>query len=209
MVGHVLRYFHEYVKAKEIIDSGSVGKVGMVRTTRGGRFPREGWYANHRMSGGVILDMIIHDFDFLRWCFGEVKRVYAKGTIYKGHKDTDYALVTLRFRNGVIAHVEGSWAHPSGFITRLEVVGDKGLLNLESEDSLPLRVEVKTRDSGQSVIVPESPVKESPYLLELRHFIDCVFNDKEPAITGQDALKAVGIAQAALESIKTGRVVEP
>lgn len=209
MVGHVLRYFNEYAKAKEVIDSGGLGKIGIVRATRGGAFPHASneWYADYQMSGGLVLDMIVHDFDFLRWCFGDVQRVYAKGMINKGYKFIDYALVTLRFKSGVIAHVEGTWAHPGGFRTRLEVAGSKGLLNFDSKDSLPINIEVKGTGGGGGVAVPESPVKESPYLLELRHFVDCVINNKEPDITGKDALKALEISLAALKSIETGKPI--
>ncbi len=210
MVGHVLRYFHEYAKAKEVIDSRTLGNIGVVRAMRGGAFPHawQEWYADYQISGGLVLDMIIHDFDFLRWCFGDVKRVYAKGMINRGYKFIDYALVTLRFKSGVIAHVEGTWAHPpGGFRTKLEVAGSKGLLNFDSSDSLPIHMEVKDTGGGRGVAVPESPIKESPYLLELKHFVNCVINNKEPDITGKDALKALEISLAALESIETGRPV--
>ena len=81
MVGHVLRFFPEYRKAKELVDTGKIGKPGVVRTLRGGAFPKTSWYGDYEASGGVVLDTLVHDFDFLRWCFGPVERVYAKGLI--------------------------------------------------------------------------------------------------------------------------------
>jgi predicted dehydrogenase len=209
MVGHVLRYFPEYRKAKELVDKGKVGRPAVVRCTRGGSFPRasQDWYAKYEMSGGLILDMIIHDFDFLRWCFGPVERVYAKGLLMKKLDHIDYALVTLRFKNGVIAHVEGSWAHPGGFGTKLEIAGDKGLIQFDSIQDAPLNLKVKDAKTGAGVAVPESPLKESPYTLELKHFVNCVQNNKEPEITGDDALAALEVSLAAIESIKSGEVV--
>ncbi|GAE08531.1 NADH-dependent dyhydrogenase [Paenibacillus sp. JCM 10914] len=112
-VGHVLRFFPEYVRAKQLLERGIIGKPTVVRAGRGGGYPAgwNDWYSDFAASGGITLDAMIHDFDYLRWCFGEVERVYAKGLHghHQGH--LDYALVTLRFRSGVIAHVEGTWAH--------------------------------------------------------------------------------------------------
>jgi UDP-N-acetylglucosamine 3-dehydrogenase len=211
MVGHVLRYFHEYVAAKQLIDSGSIGKPAMIRTTRAAGYPQgwSNWYANMEMAGGVVLDMIVHDFDFLRWCLGEVERVYAKGLAYSGIPGADYALVTIRFKSGAIAHVEGSWAHPPGFFVKLEVAGDGGLFEFDSRTASPLRVAKKTAaGAGGGVEVPQSPVNVSPYTMELEHFVKCVKEDKEPEVTGEEALRALEIALSALKSIKTGMPVQ-
>lgn len=211
MVGHVLRYFHEYAAAKKLIDSGAIGKPAMVRTTRAAGHPQgwSNWYANMEMAGGVVLDMVIHDFDFLRWCFGDVERIYAKGLAYAGIPKVDYALVTIRFKSGTIAHVEGSWAHPPGFFVKLEVAGDAGLIEFDSRTTSPLIVSKKASEGGGGgVEVPQSPVNVSPYTMELAHFIQCVIEDKEPEVTGEDALRALEIALGTLESIKTGMPVQ-
>jgi len=211
MVGHVLRYFHEFVAAKKLIESGAVGKPAMVRATRAAGHPQgwSNWYANLQMAGGVVLDLMIHDFDFLRWCFGEVERVYAKGLAYSGIVGADYALVTIRFKSGTIAHVEGSWAHPPGFFVKLEVAGDGGLFEFDSRTASPLQVAMKAaKDTGGGVEVPQNPVNESPYTMELRHFIQSVEEDREPEVTGEDALSALEIALAALKSIETGTPVQ-
>lgn len=211
MVGHVVRFFHEFVRAKEIIEGGMIGKPGLVRTTRAAGFPTasQDWYADIDKSGGVILDMIIHDFDFLRWCFGEVERVYAESLTYKKVKRTDYALIILRFKNGIIAHVEGSWAHPAGtFFTRLEVAGDQGLLEFDSRKATPIKLALKQEDRAfVGVAIPESPVEEDPYTLELKHFIKCIESDEEPMITGSEATASLKVAFAALESAQTGKIV--
>ncbi|HID55643.1 TPA: gfo/Idh/MocA family oxidoreductase [Candidatus Poribacteria bacterium] len=209
MVGHVLRYFHEYVAIKRQIDAGAIGRPAVIRSSRCTSQPIgwQDWYKRREMSGGVCLDLIIHDFDFLRWCFGEVERVFAKGAMYDREIPVDYALVTLRFKNGVIAHVEGSWAH-SGFFTTFEAAGSEGLICFDSRTSSPFRIFVKTQAEGKAAVeVPESPVNVSPYFMEIDHFVGCVREDKEPEITGQDALEAIRMGIAALESIKTGKPV--
>lgn len=208
MVGHVLRYFHEYVAIKNQIDAGAIGRPAVVRASRCASQPLgwQDWYRKREMSGGVCLDLIIHDFDFLRWCLGDVERVYAKGTTFTDIP-VEYALVTLRFKNGVIAHVEGSWAH-SGFFTTFEVAGTDGLLYFDSRTASPIRIFVRRKGEEKAAVeVPESPVNESPYLREIRHFVECVAHNREPEITGRDALEAIRIALAALESMKTGKPV--
>jgi len=213
MIGHVLRFFQEYAKMKEQIESGVIGKPAVVRTSRCSGFPRawDNWYADFNLSGGVI-DMIIHDFDWLRWCFGDVDRIYAKGLGIKKYNEknfVDYALVIIRFKNRVIAHVEGSWAEAGGFKTSVEVTGTKGMLNFSSSDSIPIISGIKKGVGNQpGVSIPESPVAESPYTLELRHFVDCINRGKEFLVTADDAVKALEIAIASLESIKTGEVIK-
>ncbi|WP_409293980.1 Gfo/Idh/MocA family protein [Peribacillus sp. SCS-26] len=208
-VGHVVRFFPEYVRAKQIIEEGRIGKVGMVRTTRGGQFPMgsNDWYADYEASGGLVLDMIIHDFDFLRWCFGDVERVFAKGIKDGGLKHRDYSLVTLRFKSGVIAHVEGTWAH-QGFSTQFEFAGSEGIIDHDSKKSVPVIFEGRGESAAAGgVAVPESPLKQNPYFEELTHFIQCIKSGEEPIVSAEDAYKAMEIALAALESMKTGKEI--
>lgn len=216
MPGHVLRYFPQYAAAKRMVDSGAVGNPAAIRTARMAGMPRanvEGnWYGDPAQSGGVVLDMIIHDFDWLRWTFGPVSRVFAKGlyTDPKSHGIRDYALVTLRFESGAMAHVTGSWAHPGGFSTTLEVAGDGGLIEYDSATSSPLTIAKQAKAGAPPpVAIPESPAPadQDPYYLELNAFATALREGTPPPITVQDAAEAVRIALAALESIETGKVV--
>jgi predicted dehydrogenase len=146
--------------------------------------------------------------DLLRWCFGKARRVYARGLVDSKIPLTDYALVTIRFENGVIAHVEGGWARPSGFITSVEAAGTKGLLSCSNSDSAPLVIERKAAEGEKvSVAVPESPTLENPYFQELRHFITCLEKGEKPDVTPEDAVEAVKIAEAAIRSISSGQPV--
>ena len=79
-VGHVLRYFAMYSKAHNMIKSGAVGVPAAIRMTRGGGMPggESGWFADHNLSGGIFVDLAIHDLDWLLWSVGPVKEVYAK-----------------------------------------------------------------------------------------------------------------------------------
>ncbi|WP_449540350.1 Gfo/Idh/MocA family protein [Ferdinandcohnia sp. Marseille-Q9671] len=205
-VGHVVRFFPQYSEAKQLVTNGAIGDVGVVRTRRGGNFPAgwSDWYADHGKSGGVILDLIIHDFDFLRWTFGEVERVYAKGLAEKNLEHLDYAIVTLVFKTGVIAHVEGSWAHDR-FSTQFEFAGKKGIIEYDSLKEEPVLLSLKqSSEEKAGVAVPQSPLKKSPYFIELEHFLTCLKTNETPLVTAEDAYKALEISAAALQSLQTG-----
>ena len=209
-VAHVLRFFYEFKKGKELVDAGVVGKPAVVRTGRGGRFPRawNDWFANMDWSGGVVMDTTIHDFDWLRWVFGDVERVYARGLYRAGLDHLDYGLVTLRFKSGVISHTEATWARHGAFRTYYDIAGDAGLLTHDSRQLAPLNIDLRETAEGKvGVQVPASPVPVNPYYLELEHFAQCIETGKPLSITPYDALKAVEICLAALQSIETGKPV--
>lgn len=204
-VGHVLRFFPEYKQAKQMIESGKAGTVKLARTSRGGKFPEgsANWFGNVEQSGGLILDMIIHDFDFLRWCFGEVERVYAKSVTEQGEFNLQYALVTLRFKSGVIAHVEGSWAH-EGFIMKFELSGTTGVIDYDSSQEQPIGFVNRSKTADYlAVAVPEGLMAFNPYYLELQHFLSCLKKNEESIVTADDAYRAMEISLAAIESIRT------
>lgn len=209
-VGHVLRFFPEYTKAKALVDGGVIGDAAVIRTSRGGSFPVawNNWYADINKSGGLLLDLIIHDIDFLRWVFGDVERVYAKGLMGREFEQSmDYALVTLRFRNGAIAHLEGSWAHTS-FSMKFEIAGKTGVIDYDSSKDTPLASFSRSSSGGSAgVAVPESPLQENPYFRELKHFISCIESGAQSLVTAEDAYEAMRISLAAIESVQTGKPV--
>ncbi|MCL6443294.1 MAG: Gfo/Idh/MocA family oxidoreductase, partial [Alicyclobacillus sp.] len=202
-IAQVVRFFPEYRRARDLVVSGALGNIGTARTARVGSFPHatENWYANLGRSGGVLVDLVVHDFDFLRWCFGDVARVYAKTQAGRDLAESDHAFVSLRFQNGVIAHVEGSWAYPSGFWTEFEIAGQHGLIRHQSDTSRPLWSSFRARGTESSgVAVPESPLAVGQYQLELEHFIACIQGQAEPIVTAEDGYKALEIALAAQTS---------
>jgi predicted dehydrogenase len=80
MPAQVVRFFPEFRKAHDLVVSGVIGRPAAIRTRRCGRHPQGagGWFANRELSGGVLLDLAIHDFDWIRWTFGEVERVFSQ-----------------------------------------------------------------------------------------------------------------------------------
>ncbi len=210
-VGHVLRFFQEYETIRKLLDAGEVGSPCRARACRCCHLPPAGpaWFADLDASGGVVFDLIIHDFDFLLWCFGDVERVFARGLYERGLPGKDYALATLAFKNGVVAHVEGSWLYPGGFYMSLEVAGSDGLIRYDSRESAPLKVlGGKREEGGEGVEVPESPVRDSPYTRELRSFVNSCLNDTQPEVSLEHAVESLRIADAAYRSIISGKVVE-
>jgi UDP-N-acetylglucosamine 3-dehydrogenase len=205
-VAPVVRFFPDNQRIHHLVKAQKIGKIGTVRTMRCSGFPSgwKDWYANIEQSGTLVTDLLIHDFDFLRSCFGDIKRVYAKGQWSSEFNKTDHAFVSLRFKNGVIAHVEGSWAYQNGTRTEIEIAGSDGIITNKSEEAAPIRAFLR-KTAG--IAVPESPLKTGPYQSELEHFVSCIQNGGEPIATAEDGYKALEISLAALQSINTGEVV--
>lgn len=213
----VVRFFPQYARVKATIDAGAIGKPAVYRSVRAGSFPRPGgafssqYYADFAQSGGVILDVAIHDIDFARWCCGQVERVFTRGLTFANQPYRDHALITLRFTSGAIGHIEASWAHPRGnFRTRVEVAGDSGLVEWDSLDRPPLMVDLEDEQAGHRHLnLSPTSVEDEPYYAELYHFVQVVRGEAQPIVTAQDGLEAVRVALAAIESLRTGRPVEP
>ncbi len=211
MVGHVVRFFPQYARAHALIDTGEIGEVGVARTSRINTMPggRDNWFQDYALSGGVTLDMTIHDFDWLLWTFGPAERVYSVGAP-RQMPLLDYGLTTIRFESGAIAHAEGSWADTGAFRTSFDVAGSGGLLKHDSTQMSTLTIQRRATEAGQeSVQVPSSPAVKSPYMIEDEHFVRCIMTGEEPAITADEALDAVELALAACQSNEAGgEVVE-
>ncbi len=210
MTAHVVRFFPEYVTAKNLIDQGVIGALKMARTKRGGQYPSgrwKDWFSDIDISGGCLVDTGIHDFDYLRWIFGEVERVYASALTWKRLDHKDYGLVTLRFKSGAMAQVEVTWAQPPGtpFVTSFELIGTDGMIAYDSQSSSSLKMMLG--DSENVLQRIESPLAETPYLTEIRHFVSCIEENKQPLITPEDAYRALEIAIASLESARINRPV--
>jgi predicted dehydrogenase len=212
LVAHVVRFFPEYAQAKMIVDRGEIGRVGVVRLRRVSALPtwsEDNWLMDEKKSGGMILDLMVHDFDYARWIAGEVESVFARNVRRAMPSEPrDYALVILRHTSGALSHIEGGWAYPPGmFRTALEIAGDGGLIEHPSGSSVPLQIHLMETGNTKASSVPTSPLIEDPYITEIKHFYDVITNDAEPRVTAGDGLAALRIALAAIESAQTGQQV--
>ena len=206
-VGQVVRFFPEYRKAKELIDSGALGKPALATMTRG-TFPvgnARPWYLDAAQSGRVVLDLMLHDLDTLRWWFGEPARVY--GRMLGGPGGIDYALATIRYADGPIVHLESSWAEHSGFRTTFEVRGDAGLVTHDSRSVVPLQAQFPDSATGPAVI-PAPTLLETPYRQQLREFFRRIEAGEEPFVSGREALRSLGLALAVVRATETREVVD-
>lgn len=204
-VGHVARFFPEYALAKAKVGAEAVGTPTIARTRRAGAFPRTAWFADTGQSGGVIADLMVHDLDFLQWCFGKIVRVYAKIAQSPGF---EYALVTARHESGVISHAEGVWGEPTGFHTAFEIAGTKGLITHDSRESRALVAHVRPPDTG-TIALMNAPLAlpDDPYFRQVQSFADAVRGTQPVAVSPADARSAVAVALAALESARNGSPV--
>ncbi|MBI3943595.1 MAG: Gfo/Idh/MocA family oxidoreductase [Chloroflexi bacterium] len=223
---HVLRFWPEFVQLRNRVQAGAIGRPAVVHAFRSSTYPQgvDGWHNHPQLSGGVVLDLMIHDLDWLQWTLGSVKRVYAHALTEKMLPGIDYALATLRFANeipamdpdgrggeisGTIAHVEGSWAEVSGFRTLGEIRGDQGMLTWDSDDSTPFKMARRNPPQELAGIsVPNPFMPTSPYQVELEHFLQCIAGRVTPIVTAADGRAALRLALAVVESTHTGQPVE-
>ena len=209
MVGQVLRFFWEYRRLREMIQSGAVGQVGTIRLSRCVGYPGAGsWFGDPEKSGGVILDLLIHDIDFLLWTFGEIKQVYARSLTYTQQGKLDYALLNIQMESGALAHLEGSWSHPVGsFQQTAEICGSHGMLSYDNLSCKSLEwvptAELEKQLTSR-ISLPETNDSHNPYFSEVSHFVDCVRNHRIPDVTYEEALRSCGVAFMAIESAKLG-----
>jgi predicted dehydrogenase len=210
MVGHVVRFFPEYARIHEVLQAGTLGQIGVARASRVNLAPQSqrGWYGSLEASGGLIVDMMIHDLDTLSWYFGDLSRVFAHGLSYTPHQGTaDYALAVLRFTNGVIAHVESSWAHAS-FRTAIEIAGEYGTIRHNGEASAAIRVERSGPNPHEPLISRRAALAEPGHQIELRHFF-ARLADGQPFLTGgREAILALELALSVLASVRTGKPID-
>jgi predicted dehydrogenase len=207
MPAQVVRFFPEYRLAHDAVKQGQVGRPAAVRMRRGGPAPTgsSNWFMDHVRSGGVLLDLAIHDFDWIAWTFGPVLGVESRSVGIDAGSGPDYAVTTLTTESGVVAHVESTWMDPSGFRTHFEVAGSEGLLQYDMRDTATVRVHVAATEPGDLLKVQNTPrlPHEDPYYQELRGFLDAVDADTEPPVTGEEGIVALRIALAAIESART------
>ncbi|MEV1022898.1 Gfo/Idh/MocA family oxidoreductase [Streptomyces sp. NPDC050264] len=211
---HVVRYFPAYAALAEAVAAGGIGAPAVLRFTRSGRYPVWApWFSDPALSGGILVDQMIHDLDFARLLAGEVVRVHAqvRGRQEPGAADGDVATGTavLTHASGAVSHVLGVWGLPDlPFRTTFRVAGPGGILEHDSTAHTGFRVLAQgARSLGEGI--PGSAMTESPYLTELREFAAAVTGGPAPRVSARDGVEAVRIAAAAAESARTGEPVEP
>lgn len=208
LVGHTLRFFPEYANAKEQVRKGAIGRSGVIRMSRGVPYPsadRE-WYTDEKRSGGLFLDLGVHEFEWIQSTFGDVHRVMAKHVKHTevSGRSMEYGLVTIRMVDGTVVHVELSWAETK-FRSSFELTGNKGMITYNHDETNPVILDV--HNDELSVELPESMLRRDPFVRQLEHFFDCLTGKAEPVVLATDALAAIRIAEAAKKSAVEGQPV--
>ncbi len=210
-VGHVLRFWPEYVKIKEVMGHSNVKIVHAVRL---GQKPTwSEWFQDPHKSGGALFDLHIHDIDFMTYLQGEVATVYAVG-----HKNNDgaweHVMTTLRFENGATAFVEASHRMPVSFpfTMSLRLLGERGTVdfrveageNIESVDDGQTKFVYYDEAGAEVVQVNDGDA----FANELAYFVDCIRGRKENTIIPlDDVIYTMEILEAIEESLNTGEEV--
>ncbi|MEM2521838.1 MAG: Gfo/Idh/MocA family oxidoreductase [Candidatus Bathyarchaeia archaeon] len=194
-VGFLMRFIPGIKFIIKSLKNGTIGQLVCATAKRVSQWPE-------RIGDvGVVKDLAIHDIDIMRYLFGEDPlAVYAKTGRMKHERFEDYAHIMLTFNGDRNAFIESNWLTP--YKTRMLVVtGSEAIIKLD------YITQELTIENAKETIQPRLPVQE-PLKLELQHFINCILGKEKPLITGMDGLKAIKIAEAALKSSKTGKLVK-
>jgi len=211
-VGFNRRFDHNFLALREAVKAGKIGDPHVIRITS--RDPGAPPIEYVKVSGGMFLDMTIHDFDMARYLSdSEVEEVYANGAVLVDPAigeagDIDTAVITLKFRNGALGIIENSRQAVYGYDQRAEVFGSGGAI-ASANDGAHTAV-LSTAEGVQS----EKPLYffleryMAAFTSEMKAFFEAVANDTDVPVGGMDGLYPVLIAKAAAESLKTGKPVK-
>lgn len=211
-VGFMRRFDAAYQRAKKLIDEGQIGSPVTFKSLSRDPFcpPRD--YMDPAKSGGLILDMAIHDIDLARWLMGsEVERVTAEGTVLvcsdlASVGDIDNALINMRFASGALGNIEASRNAFYGYDIRTEVLGSEGALVIGTHQQTP--VVLLNRAGAHYDVMPYLMERfGDAYRTQLQHFADCLQKSLSPSVGGAEALAAFKIGLAATQSAWTGQPV--
>ncbi|MGQ9640862.1 MAG: Gfo/Idh/MocA family protein [Candidatus Bathycorpusculaceae bacterium] len=194
-VGFLMRFIPGLQHIKRAVEDEEIGQLVCATAKRVSQWPE-------RIGDvGVVKDTAIHDIDVMRYLFGEEPAaVYAKTGSMVHKKFEDYAQIMLTFKGGKNAFIESNWLTPYK-IRLLTVTGSLAIMKLD------YITQELTIEDAKETLQPRYPWQE-PLKLELQHFANCVLKKEKPIITGVDGLKALQIAEAALKSSATGKVVK-
>lgn len=211
-VGFMRRFDKAIAKAKKQLDAGLIGDPVVIRSIGRDPFRTSLEYANPAVSGGLITDMGIHDFDLIRWLMGdEIQRVYTEVAclVYPELQtvgDVDNAMINVRFEKGGLGNVEVSRTAHYGYDIQCNIIGTKGALQIGYLQETQLIL--LNREGAHYDIVPHFPERFGPaYTAQVGHFIECLRDQKPPSVTPKDARAALAAALAATLSQHEGRVV--
>lgn len=211
-VGFNRRFDHNFKRVREHVQNGAIGDAHLIKITS--RDPAPPPEAYIKVSGGIFMDMMIHDFDMARFLSGsEVEEVYTQGSVlvdpvFGKYDDVDTAIVTLRFTSGALGVIDCSRKAAYGYDQRVEVFGSKG--SVTAANDFPNNAVLSTEEGVQS----DKPLHffleryNAAYVDETQQFIDTLLLGKAVSVDGNDGWQAERIARAAKLSLQEKRPVK-
>ncbi len=211
-VGFNRRFDPNFAHVRDTVESGKLGKMHRVHIIS--RDPGAPPLEYVKVSGGMFMDMTIHDFDMMRFLTGsEVKSVFAVGGAFVDPAiatvgDIDTAVITLVMENGVIGTIDNCREAVYGYDQRVEVFGTKGAI--ETQNNTPHRATISNAEGIENPLPLNFFMDRytESYILEMQEFITAIQDDRTPSVTGIDGKAPVLIAMAAKRSLEEGRVIE-
>lgn len=210
-IGFNRRFDANFARVRRAVADGEIGRPSLMHITS--RDPGPPPLAYVRVSGGIFVDMTIHDFDMARFVIGdEVDEVYTAGAVHVDPEigkagDLDTALIVLRFHNGVIGTIDNSRRAPYGYDQRIEILGSRG--KIETDNCYPNTAQLAT-DSAVSRDLPLNFFMEryrESFAAELQAFVTAVRENKATPVTGIDGRIPIQMALAARKSYDENRPV--
>jgi inositol 2-dehydrogenase len=211
-MGFMRRFDPGYAAAKEKITQGAIGRPVVFKSTSRDPFRPSLEYANPVSSGGILVDMGIHDFDLARWFMGEVETVSAVGAVLAypemaSISDNDNAIATLVFADGRLGVIDLTRNGVYGYDISTELLGDGGTVRVGYLRETPIFT--MTKNSIAHDTVPYFMERfERAYTLQLQNFAQNVLQDRPPAIAISDGVEALRVALAATAACRTGQPVK-
>jgi myo-inositol 2-dehydrogenase/D-chiro-inositol 1-dehydrogenase len=222
MYAEELCFAPKYERVRQMVKEGAIGDIYMLKQSEKHSGPHSDWFYDINLAGGgVLMDMGCHAIGWFRWMLSNAKATSVYATmatvLHKGRtKAEDNSVVIVEFENGVVAVAENSWAKHGGMDDRSEVHGTGGVVYADlfmgnsaiaySKHGYGYAMEKADTTVGWSFTVFEEAFNQG-YPHELKHFIDCVQNDQQPLITGEDGRAVLEIIYAAYASAGQGKKI--
>lgn len=210
-MGFMRRFDPGYAAAKEKIENGEIGEPIVFKSSSRDPFRPSLEYADPQKSGGLFLDMGIHDIDLARWFMGEIEEVYSIGNVLaypemESINDVDNSMTTLMFESGKIGTIDLSRSGIYGYDIRTEILGTEGTIQIGYLRETPITVLKKNNISHDTV--PYFMERfERAYIAQLKDFVEKAYNGEEPSVSIQDGELALIVGHAATSSYKTKQPV--
>ena len=209
-MGLMWRFDPGYTAAKQKIQHNEIDSPVLFRATSRDPYPPGLEYL--KISGGIFVDMGIHDFDLARWFMGEVKSIFSQGGVLacpelKELGDIDNAIITMTFENGALGMIDLTRNGVYGYDIRTEIVGTAGTIKVRYLRETPIELMKKEGVSHDTVPFFMERFKDA-YLIQLQDFVGNILTEQAPSITCANGVETLRIAIAARRSFEENRPIQ-